>query len=93
MDPPPIKDILYYFTTLGKQMKWEPDLLLQVGMDGPNVNLKFNKKKKQPKCLIAMECHSYVWSYIKVISFKISPAQKEDYRIMEVITEIEAKFV
>ena len=24
-------------------MKWEPDLLLQVGMDGPNVNLKFEK--------------------------------------------------
>ena len=37
------KDLLHHFGTFGEQMNWEQDLLLQVGMDGPNVNLKFEK--------------------------------------------------
>ena len=37
------KDLFHHFNTFGQQMKWEPDLLLQVGMDESNVNLKFVK--------------------------------------------------
>ena len=37
------KDLLHHFAKFGEDMKWESDLLLQVGMDGPNVNLKFER--------------------------------------------------
>ena len=37
------KDLLAHFLKFGEEMQWEPDLLLQLGMDGPNVNLKFEK--------------------------------------------------
>ena len=37
------KDLIDHFSKFGEDMEWEPDLLLQVGMDGPNVNLKFEK--------------------------------------------------
>ena len=32
------KDSLNHFTSFGEDTHWEPDLLLQIGMDGPNVN-------------------------------------------------------
>ena len=38
------KDMLDHFSKFGKEMMWEPDLLLQLGLDGPNVNLKFEKE-------------------------------------------------
>ena len=37
------KDLLEHFNKFGTEMELEPDLLLQVGMDKPNVNLKFEK--------------------------------------------------
>ena len=37
------KDLMHHFQYFGEQMNWNPDLLLQVGMDGPSVNLKFEK--------------------------------------------------
>ena len=37
------KDLLSHFASFGEDMQWESDLLLQIGMDGPNVNLKFEK--------------------------------------------------
>ena len=37
------KDLLSHFCKFGEDMSWESDLLLQVGMDGPNVNLKFEQ--------------------------------------------------
>ena len=98
-------------------MKWEPDLLLQVGMDGPNVNLKFEND------LAHQISDSYGVSYINLGScglhqthnafrkgilefgfdletfihdtnyfFKLSAARREDYKLMQLITEIEAKF-
>ena len=97
-------------------MKWEPDLL-QVGMDGPNVNLIFEKD------LAHQISDSYGVSYINLGScelhqahnafrkgilefgfdletfihntnyfFKLSAARREDYKLMQLITEIEAKF-
>ena len=35
------KELLKHFASFGKDRHWESDLLLQIGMDGPNVNLKF----------------------------------------------------
>ena len=35
--------MLPHFTTFVEDMNLEPDLLMQIGMDGPNVNSKFEK--------------------------------------------------
>ena len=35
--------MVLHFTTVVKDMNLEPDLLMQIGMDGPNVNSKFEK--------------------------------------------------
>ena len=37
------KDLLNHFASSGKDTHWELDLLLQIGMDGRNVNLKFER--------------------------------------------------
>ena len=37
------KDLLPHFTTFVEDMNLEPDLLMQIGMDGPNANSKFEK--------------------------------------------------
>ena len=37
------KYLLPHFTTFVEDMNLEPDLLMQIGMDGPNVNSKFEK--------------------------------------------------
>ena len=37
------KDFLNHFASFGEDMYWEPDLLLQIGMNNPNVNLKFEQ--------------------------------------------------
>ena len=39
------RDLLQNFNEIGDEMKWKADLLLRVGMDGPNVNIKFNTDK------------------------------------------------
>ena len=111
------KDLLHHFGTVGKPMKWEQDLLLQVGIDGPNVNLKF---EKDLSTLIAdrygvsyinlgscglhqthnafrkgiLEFGFDMETFIKYTSyfFKLSAARREDYKLMQVITEIETKF-
>ena len=37
-------DLVHHFNTTCQEMKWKPDLLLQIGMDGPSVNIKFEKE-------------------------------------------------
>ena len=37
------KDLIHHFNQIGQEMKWKTDLLLQIGMDGPSVNIKFEK--------------------------------------------------
>lgn len=37
------KDLLNHFFDFGKEMNWDTSLLLHLGMDGPNVNLKFEQ--------------------------------------------------
>ena len=37
------KDLLNRFASFGEVMHWEPDLLVQIGIDALNVNLKFGQ--------------------------------------------------
>ena len=37
------EDLLSHFNEFGIRMKWDPKYLLHIGMDGPNVNLSFEK--------------------------------------------------
>ena len=37
------KDLLNHFASFGEVMHWEPDLLVQIGIDALNVNLKFEQ--------------------------------------------------
>ena len=53
-------DLLHHFAYFGEELKWKPDLLLQIGMDGPNVNLKFEED-------LAMQIsNDYGVSFLKV---------------------------
>ena len=38
------EDLVSHFNEFGIRMKWDPKYLLLIGMDGPNVNLSFEKK-------------------------------------------------
>ena len=38
------EDLVSRFNEFGIRMKWDPKYLLHIGMDGPNVNLSFEKK-------------------------------------------------
>ena len=40
------KELLKHFASFGEDRHWESDLLLQIGMDGPNVNLKFESSSQ-----------------------------------------------
>ncbi|CAL4218681.1 unnamed protein product, partial [Meganyctiphanes norvegica] len=111
------KDLLHHFHTIGNEMSWEPDFLLQIGMDGPNVNLKFEND------LCTQIDNNYGVSFLKLGScglhithngfrkgitefgfdfetfvcdinyfFKSSAARRQDYKLMEIFTEIEAKY-
>ena len=37
------EDLVSHFSEFGIRMKWDPKYLLHIGMDGPNVNLSFEK--------------------------------------------------
>ena len=52
-------NLIEHFSKFGEEMQWEPDMLLQVGMDGPNVNLKF-ENDCQIKLWKNMECHFWI---------------------------------
>ena len=112
------KDLLSHFFKFGEEMQWEPDLLLQLGMDGPNVNLKFEKD------LYSKVSDEYGVSFLDTgtcslhkthngfrkgvlafgfdietfvndtnFFFKLSAARRQDYKLMEIFTDIEAKYV
>ena len=38
------EDLVSHFIEFGIRIKWDPKYLLHIGMDGPNVNLSFEKK-------------------------------------------------
>ena len=38
------EDLVSHFNEFGIRIKWDPKYLLHIGMDGPNVNLSFEKK-------------------------------------------------
>ena len=112
------KDLLEHFTAFGEDMNWDPDLLLQIGMDGPNVNTKFEKD------LHNMINDHYDASFLKLGScglhithngfrkgilefgfdvetfvndanffFKMSATRRQDFKLMELFTDIEAKYM
>ena len=39
--------LLNHFFQFGKEMGWENKLLLHVGIDGPNINLKFKEDSRK----------------------------------------------
>ena len=38
------EDLIEHFEHFGEDRKWNPSHLLQLGMDGPKVNLAFQRK-------------------------------------------------
>ena len=41
------EQLLGHFDEFAKELDWDPSFLLHIGMDGPNVNLKFQKDLKK----------------------------------------------
>lgn len=112
------KDLLNHFNAFGDDLQWESDLLLQIGMDGPNVNLKFeqdlsNKIQEEygvsflniGSCSLHKTHNAFrkgvldfgfdieTFVYDTNFFFKSSAARRQDYKLMEVFTEIESKYV
>ena len=112
------KDLLDHFSKFGEDMHWEPDLLLQVGMDGPNVNLKFKKDLSSKitdeygvsflnigTCTLHQTHNAFrkgvldfgfdMENFVNDTNFffKLSAARRQDYKLMEVFTEIESKYM
>ena len=110
------KDLLHHFTTFVEDMNLEPDLLMQIGMDGPNVNSKFEKDlytqiydRYGVSFLMLGSCGIHITNngfrkgvtefgfdvetFVHDINFyfKMSAARRQDYKLMEMFTEIEAK--
>ena len=111
------KDLIQHFTSFCEDMKWEPDLMLQIGMDGPNVNTKFERDLstqifnnygvsflKLGSCSLHVTHNAFrkginafgfdVETFVSDTSyfFKLSPARRQDYKLMELFTAIEAKY-
>ena len=112
------KDLLDHFSKFGEEMQWEPDLLLQLGMDGPNVNLKFEKdlldkivEEYGVSFLTTGTCSLHkthngfrqgilefgfdIETFVNDTNFflKLSAARRQDYKLMEIFTEIESKYM
>ena len=64
------KDLIQHFTSFCEDMKWEPDLMLQIGMDGPNVNTKFERD------LSTQIFNNYGVSFLKLGSCSLHVTQR-----------------
>ena len=64
------KDLIQYFTSFCEDMKWEPDLMLQIGMDGPNVNTKFERD------LSTQIFNNYGVLFLKLVSCSLHVTQR-----------------
>ena len=109
--------MLPHFTTVVEDMNLEPDLLMQIVMDGPNDNSNFEKDlytqindRYGVSFLMLGSCGIHITNngfrkgvtefgfdvetFVNDISlyFKMSAAQRQDYKLMEMFTEIEAKY-
>ena len=60
------EDLVSHFSEFGIWMKWDPKYLLHIGMDGPNVNLSFEKK------LLADFERKYSTKFLKLGSIMLS---------------------
>ena len=107
------EDFVSHFSGFGIRMKWDPKYLRHIGMDGPNVNLSFQKKlladferKYSTKFLKLGSCslHHVHNTFRKALQkldinqfacdvhffFKLSSARREDYAVLEELTNFTA---
>lgn len=111
-----LKDHFFHF---GKKLPWNVNFLLQIEMDGPNLNLSFHKllkielKKKNDKetkrdfgtCALHNVHNGFAEALKKLIFdvdsfaynlwyfFKNSSARREDYKLCELITQIQSQLL
>lgn len=111
-------DLKDHFFEFGRKLTWDIDFLLQIEMDGPNLNLLFHKLltkellENNDKTIIDIgtcglhNIHNGFSVALKELGFdfdgfahdlwfffKNSSARREDYKLTELITEVESAIV
>lgn len=112
------EDLSAHFFEMLQNLHLKPTLLLHLGMDGPNVNLKFEQQLAKffreqygsefltigtctlhkvhnafRKGLNACEFDLETFIFDISFFFKRSACRREDYKTMELVTELESRFV